>query len=250
MRRPRLSIQKRAAAWLMLAGAALLASAAGGEPIRLMSAGDSLTFGMGTESSLGYREAFHRKVTEAGFEVEFVGGEKSGTVQAVQAHEGHPGLTVEGLSARIQKWLRRYKPDVVLLMIGTNDAFDDPLVIQAWEIHFSVVIDRVLSRRDTKLFVSTIPPGQYGRAQRNRELINHTIRTYVGERQKTDADLVLVDIWEKIDEQFDLFDINHPNESGYEKIADAFAEVFLANMTLPEPEPEPEQEPEPQAEAE
>lgn len=229
MARPVLSIPMLCAGLLALA-ALLVGAPASAEPIRIMPTGDSITLGQGSESSTGYREEFYKQVTAAGFEVVFVGGEKSGTVEAVQAHEGHPGMSVEGVSGRIQGWMRAFKPDVVLLMIGTNDAADDPLVLEAWEIHFSVIVDRILSRRDTKLFVSTIPPGQYERAQRGREAINDTIRGYVAERQKRDADLVLVDIWDKIDEQFDLSDVNHPNETGYKKIADEFAKVFIANM--------------------
>ena len=40
-------------------------------------------------------------------------------------HEGHSGWRIDEIHASIDGWLTTYQPEVVLLLIGTNDVTQD-----------------------------------------------------------------------------------------------------------------------------
>ncbi len=92
--------------------------------LRIMPFGDSITVGAGSRAGDGYRARLHRDLTAAGLRVNFVGSRSSGPGPDPD-HEGHSGWTMAQLSARADRWLRRARPDVVLLHVGTNDLRTD-----------------------------------------------------------------------------------------------------------------------------
>jgi lysophospholipase L1-like esterase len=89
-------------------------------PLRIMPLGDSITWGVGTPLHDSYRTDLYHRLTTAGVDVDFVGSQHSGTGPD-RDNEGHPGWTITQISDRIDGWLARYKPDAILLHIGTND---------------------------------------------------------------------------------------------------------------------------------
>nr|WP_296065935.1 SGNH/GDSL hydrolase family protein [uncultured Actinoplanes sp.] len=89
-------------------------------PLRIMPLGDSITWGVGTPLHDSYRTDLHHRLTGAGLDVDFVGSQHSGTGPD-RDNEGHPGWTIAQISDRIGGWLDAYRPDVILLHIGTND---------------------------------------------------------------------------------------------------------------------------------
>jgi lysophospholipase L1-like esterase len=91
-----------------------------GRVLRVMPLGDSITVGLGDPRRNGWRPALKARLAEAGVRIDFVGSQRSGTSADAQ-HEGHGGWTVGQLAARAPGWVRVYRPDVVLVMAGTND---------------------------------------------------------------------------------------------------------------------------------
>src|SRR5262245_40245288 len=107
----------------------------GSEPLRLLPLGDSITYGDGGTNA-GYRSSLAALLAEAGLASRFVGTSRDnpGTLRGDQVwHEGHPGWVIrggrsgrEGLAEHVPRWQRaRLDPDVILLMIGTNDVAMD-----------------------------------------------------------------------------------------------------------------------------
>lgn len=107
-----------------------------GAACRIMPLGDSITDGCCGENvaSMGgsYRLELFRLSLAQHKNVTFVGSHASGpgTVDGVvfpKQQEGHPGWTIadgggrEGLQQQIVGWLASTPPDIVTLMIGTND---------------------------------------------------------------------------------------------------------------------------------
>ena len=84
-----------------------------------MPLGDSITYGTGVEG--GYRLGLWNSLLQDDFQVDFVGSESDGPVNIDPDHEGHPGKTIQFIRENIRNWLNAHRPDIVLLLIGTND---------------------------------------------------------------------------------------------------------------------------------
>ncbi len=122
---------------LMLAWASLLI---GAEPnidglttIRIMPLGDSITAGYGADVG-GYREQLKNRLASAGYNAVFVGSQSTFnlTSDPSLAHEGHSGWTIPQITSIVtgsfslnstsaNQVITTANPDVVMLMIGTND---------------------------------------------------------------------------------------------------------------------------------
>ena len=107
-----------------------------GDACRIMPLGDSITDGCcgGNTISMGasYRLELFRLAVAQHKSITFVGSHSSGpdTIDGVpfpKKQEGHPGWTIAdgggrmGLQQQIVGWLAATPPDIVTLMIGTND---------------------------------------------------------------------------------------------------------------------------------
>ncbi len=104
--------------------------------IRVMALGDSITAGVGPHGARiddgGYRGALAKLLVKNGYRAKFVGS-RSDYSAAIddRAHEGWPGYVLRSFPSDpgpgqlygnlVRKAIRRYHPDLILLMAGTND---------------------------------------------------------------------------------------------------------------------------------
>ena len=129
---------------------------------RIMPLGDSLTLGV-TASALapnaGYRSVLSSKFVQSGLSVNFVGTLKNGGGGLGDIdHEGHGGNNIDQINAGISSFLDTATPDVVLLMIGTNDIFIPDTAAEMLS-KLSQLIDKITSfSPDVKLLVAAVPP--------------------------------------------------------------------------------------------
>ena len=129
---------------------------------RIMPLGDSLTLGItasGQAPNAGYRSVLGSKFTQNGLSVDFVGTlMNSGGGLGDIDHEGHGGNNIDQISAQVTNFLSSKKPDVVLLMIGTNDIFIQDTAAEMLG-KLSRLIDKITSfSPDVKVLVAAIPP--------------------------------------------------------------------------------------------
>jgi lysophospholipase L1-like esterase len=105
-----------------------------GQACVVLPLGDSLTQGA-YSSGGGYRRELFREVVAHGQSVTFVGSQAAGpamldgvAVPFPRHHEGHGGYTIEDISTWLTQnnTIATYKPDVVLLHIGTNNGLRHP----------------------------------------------------------------------------------------------------------------------------
>jgi lysophospholipase L1-like esterase len=88
--------------------------------LRILPLGDSITWGyINGGGSNGYRERLLANMQSAGYKVDFVGTQKSGTM-ADKDNQGHPGFTISQIRPVAGGGLAS-RPNVVLLHAGTND---------------------------------------------------------------------------------------------------------------------------------
>lgn len=128
-------------------------------PIKVMPLGDSITLGIGdgTVNNDGYRCALKIRLRNNNLPIDYVGSQSSGPANCVDIqHEGHSGYTIAQLNSGVYNWVSIYQPDVIILMVGTND-IKLKLDMDHMADRLSTLLDTIQSAKpDAILVVSTI----------------------------------------------------------------------------------------------
>ena len=210
---------------------------AGAAPLRVMALGDSLTAGAGSSHRAGYRLTFWKRLQEEGLEVDMVGGKADGPETIDNRHQGYSPGALHEISAAAYEKVRHYEPDVVLVLAGTDEWREDRFSAPSFAVNLGVLIDRIFTARPSAtVFVATIPPPKFGRHEQEKRQVNRLLRREVQERAGRGQAVHLVDVYELLDPTRDMLDGNRPNDAGYEKIGDAFADAVLAVRGTEAPE--------------
>ena len=194
-----------------------------GKPVKIMPLGDSITFGAPDPGYGGYRRLLATLLVADGYVFDFVGSRRSGYV-ARPNNEGHVGWTISRLKSGIDanRWLETYRPDLILLHIGTNDIFQGKAAVAADNL--AALIDDILIRLpDTQVIVAQIisyrQPAGPGHTAFNAAIPG--IAASKGPRVSTiDMQALL--------EPRDYADGVHPNAAGYDKMARAWEAAIRA----------------------
>jgi lysophospholipase L1-like esterase len=158
-----------------------------------------------------------------------VGGKADGPDTFDNRHQGYAHAPIYDLSASVPDKVRTYQPNVVLLLAGSDEAEKDSFNPHAFEANLNVMIDRLFSaKHDAKLLIATVPPPRFGKKAGTRRALNELVRRAVQERAGRGEAVYLVDAFKLLDPQHDMVDASHPNDSGYERIGEAFANTLLA----------------------
>jgi lysophospholipase L1-like esterase len=209
-------------------------------PCRILPLGDSITFGLGGSPG-GYRVPLFRISREKKHEIVFVGRVRSGpsTVDGAPfspAHEGYSGYTVapcggrEGLAPLVDGALSTEPPDVVLLMIGTNDvAVGCDLAASAKALE--AIVDRVAERAPSATtIVASLVPTQSAAMDLRGDAYVAEVAKLVEARAARGVRIRYADMRaafatrEGYRTQL-LADLVHPNDAGYAVMAEVWAKV-------------------------
>ena len=196
-------------------------------PLRIMALGDSITAGTGSVSRSGYRADLHARLVAAGLDVDFVGSQRSGIGPDLD-HEGHGGSTINRVDQVLDSTLSAYRPDVILLHIGTNNITRGENARKVAG-RMSRLIDRIRMARPTAhIFVSQIVGSNVPVERLVDRLFNDRLPAIVAAKGPM---VRLVD--QSAVYGADLHDLHHPNDRGYAKMSfnfyNALAEVFNVN---------------------
>ena len=209
--------------------------------IRIMPLGDSITEGIsGSTNDIGYRRALYLSMTNSGYDIDFVGSQVHGKLTDFDRnHEGHGGWRADRIRDNVLNWLISNPADIVLLHIGTNDLWHDlqPAVdvagevnqildiIDTYEATYNTPITVVLAQiidLDHNLASSAqiqVTADYYGAIE---DLYN--TRLAAGDR------IALVDMYNALTYPADMYDVAHPNDNGYDRMAEVWYEKLVAIM--------------------
>jgi acyl-CoA thioesterase-1 len=200
---------------------------------RIMAAGDSNTLGVGTPEFGGYRVSLSQILSGRGFAFDMVGTQWNGPAElADKAHEGYGGYTIDDLAGIMPDKLTLNPPDVVLLMIGSNDVTKGVDLPNA-PTRLGHLLDMILAAPPVqRVIVSTIPPFNldWPAGQQAIRDFNAALPGVVGGRRN----VTMVDLYPQIDPATDMADGVHLNPNGAAKLGALFADAVLG-VPLPPP---------------
>jgi len=205
--------------------------------IRVMPLGDSITQGGYTINSQyvpgegGYRSFLLPWLKKKIPGLEAVGSLSDGPKSLSDPrHEGHAGWRIDQIQNNIVDWLAEFKPDVVLLMIGTND-FTQNWDIQNAPARLQKLVDTILNQSpDLQLFLSSITPTKDNSLNAKIKIYNDAIRDIVIMKKQMGRNISWVPIFETAGLAYSTGDLVadgvHPTRQGYKKIAHAWFKQF------------------------
>lgn len=217
-----------------------------GDACKILPFGDSITFGMGSESAGhgGYRVHLFELAVGDNRNITFVGsstaqdnGGPSGPEMVAglpfpRANEGHSGWRistgVNPINDRVPSPALDDDPHIILLHIGTNDATMDSGATMASNL--ATLMDNIIMHApDALLVVAQIVPfpmSDFGADANARvDAYNALIPDLVQERSASGNHVILADLNTGYDNA-DFADPVHPNKAGYDFMAERWYEVI------------------------
>jgi lysophospholipase L1-like esterase len=212
--------------------------------ILIMPLGDSITYGEGSTYLNGYRLALQQHLTAAGIQFTFVGSVHAGSMPfSESANEGHPGWRIAQISARIVGWLQTYRPNYILLQIGTNDVVYHDHLAQA-PARLKALLDTITSTLpNVNVLVAEITPLAPPR-EALAEAYNSTIPGIVQSEVAQGKHIEVVDMHDAVPLGALLPDKIHPDDTGYALMANVWYQALYPllvphNNLVPARQPTP-----------
>lgn len=237
-------------------------------PIKVMPLGDSITYGVdditltASDMRVGYRKQLSENLNEYFGRVVFVGDQKTvnkeGKTAAVTLddkhllrHAGYPGYVIEndwdttgldatnasrpGIKGFVDTLTAKYTPDIVCLMIGTNDLGmidmvngDDTELLNAWLPKYRAFVEQIaatLEENDTVLCSTITPNVGEGYGASLTATANKGIKTIVHELNN--SKIVLADNYTAVAAVTDAHaDAVHLTPAGYAAMAQEWTTII------------------------
>jgi lysophospholipase L1-like esterase len=204
-------------------------------PTRIMPLGDSITRGGGSSWGQGYRLPLMQMMVAGTYSSDIVGGQNSGPPWLYDRnHEGWGGYGIDGIASIVVSELNTYRPHFVLLMIGSNDV--------QWGTNLNTAPDRLSALIDlitdtlptANLIVASITPLADPTWDAAARTYNAAIPGIVQIKAAAGKLVSFVDMYPLLTLS-DLVDGVHPNDSGYNKLATAWAAKLVSLRPAPPP---------------
>jgi lysophospholipase L1-like esterase len=188
--------------------------------LRLEPFGDSITYGSHSSTGNGYRGPLWNELTSEGHPLNFVGSVHEGTM-ADSDDEGHPGWRIDALQG-LTGSISNYKPNVVTLLAGANDLIQNHDISTA-PSRLSTLIDQVLANAapGATVLVGNLSVSTNANIVTYGKAFNAALPAIVQSKQSAGKHVALVDFGAITTADL-VSDGIHPNDGGYQKMADAW----------------------------
>lgn len=244
---------------LFFALTALVFSEAKAQTIRIMPLGNSITAGgmctngdihscvpLGGNQAVGYRLSLYNLLNAAGYSFDFVGTEQYGYSQLADSDcAGFGGIRDSQLADIMETgssshssgyvtpgpYMETIPADIILLHIGTNDILGADTANADIDRILDAVDDYEAASGDTVMvFLARIISTQYEACGDNPRIVayNRIIDNLAAARQAAGDHLIVVDMEcnAGLDYDNDFTDQVHPNQSGYDKMGQAWFDAI------------------------
>lgn len=217
--------------------------------LKIMPLGDSITAGKENSNQLeddwvGYRKDLYEDFQFFNVPIDLVGSEANGAFSENQ-NEGHPGWRTIDITAGLKNnnWIQTADPDVILLMIGTNDTGGS---VDTMKKNLGRLIETITdtsknpSFDNGNLLVSTIAPmhpnSSYYSSRMSKVIeYNNSIPDIVAQQPEKEK-VSFVNMWQGSNAILET-DITpppadnglHPTQAGYQKMAYHWFDSILNN---------------------
>lgn len=226
------------------------------ETVNILCLGNSIT--NGTSNYNSYRRSLWHMLSTNGYNIDMVGSwNKNHMGEAVPEpdfdtdHEGHSGWTLHHMLAppdwdssrgNLEKWLKQYRADLVLLELGTNDVFQCRTVTDMLEDLRNILATLRAINNHIVVFIAQIPPlgsrwsgkklcGNPHTYSESIRVFNKALAAFVKDQAILPTSLVLVDQYTGINPQHHMYDDIHPNGQGEVEMARRWLKALKPYLT-------------------
>lgn len=201
-------------------------------PTRIMPLGDSITDGSSFDSpdgSGGYRGRLHSLLTSAGYNVDYIGTQTvNSSLVPDPNHEGHGGWRIDQLDSNMALWLANLAdPDVVLMHIGTNDFGSNTDINNAINRLDALILKIATLRPYCHIIVTNLMERGEPHNTNIQTLFNPFVQARVDAHAAAGRRVTFLDMRAAVPIS-DMPDSLHPNQTGYDKMADAWLPAIQA----------------------
>jgi lysophospholipase L1-like esterase len=209
----------------------------GTNPFKINNLDDYRSFlrnSSGLDDTYGYRYYLYNLLETADYDFDFVGGLQHGASSGLTFdydHEGHGGFRADQIATNVNGYLGANPAPVVLLHIGTNDiaqdqgdsADDVETILDAidnFDEEITVIIAQIIDQNPDNPDYQSVT------------VFNNNVETLVQDRITNGDKLILVDMENALTYPDDMFDWLHPNDAGYQKMADVWFAALEEFMSI------------------
>ncbi|BDI29347.1 hypothetical protein CCAX7_13980 [Capsulimonas corticalis] len=199
-----------------------------------MPLGDSITAGYQSSTGNGYRGPLYNELASQGNTLDFVGSQRSGSMSDPD-EEGIYGDRIDQIASLATGALATYKPNIITLHIGSNDLNGNYQVSTA-PARLASLIDQIIAvDPDATVLVAQLICNANATTEANIVAYNNQIPAIVQARSNAGKHVYMVSMSSLT--TADLYDGLHPNDAGYQKMADnwdaAIQHVIAAGWITP-----------------
>jgi lysophospholipase L1-like esterase len=213
------------------------------DPIKIVPLGNSITQANALSAGPNsYRRNLWNKLNNAGYNVDFVGSLHTAYEGYAfpdegfdHDHEGHWGWRADQIVSDLASWLEGYTPDVALIHIGTNDAYQNNTVVSTIDEIEDII---TILRNDNSvitIFLAQIIPLPADNHNDKVNEINSELINLASSMDQAQSRIMIVDHnsgWSITNHTYDNV---HPNEAGEEIMAQRWFNAFDAFYSSNEP---------------
>lgn len=212
--------------------------------VNILPLGNSITNGTSTYNS--YRRDLWQLLHKGKYNFDFIGSwDKHHAGRTVPNpdfdtdHEGHSGWTIHHVleppdwdkeRGNLDDWLKLYRPDIVLIELGTNDVFQCVDATSAMN-DLATVIEKLRTKNaSVKILLAQIPPlgAQWSPKklcstdtsyESAIKIFNDAVLRFAQTKTTGKSPVLIVDQFTGTNPAVDMYDDIHPNEKGERKMS-------------------------------
>jgi lysophospholipase L1-like esterase len=200
-----------------------------GSPCKILPLGDSITYGI--QYAGAYRVQLFQDTLNAHQKITFVGDPSLangptmvGGVSFPQDNDGHSGWTIDQIASLVPSPALQTNPDIILLMIGTNDMYSQSQPVAQAPMRLGALLDKIFqANTHALLVVAQITPLQNSTWEMQVQTYNAAIPALVQARATAGKHIALADMHTGFMVATMLSsDGVHPNMTGYDHMGDVW----------------------------